>query len=97
MEACDGDEAANRLDGPEGFDVLFTDVQMLGTFDGVDVAVHAPRHCPAIPVLMVSDNATNLEPRLKMLEPAVVFINKPCALDEIVKTVRRLPGKAQHG
>lgn len=37
VEAWDGDQAARLLDGPDTFDLLFTDVQMPGTLDGLDV------------------------------------------------------------
>ena len=41
MEARNGDEAASVFDQVDSFDVLFTDVQMPGKFDGIDVAVYA--------------------------------------------------------
>lgn len=34
VEAWNGDEAVRLLDGPDSFDILFTDVQMPGTLDG---------------------------------------------------------------
>ncbi len=59
VEAWDGDAARGLLDGSDGFDVLFTDVQMPGTFDGIDVAIHARRRHPAIPILVVSGYAAH--------------------------------------
>ena len=50
-------EAAKLLEGPDGFDALFTDVQMPGTLDGLDVALHLRRQHPATPVLIVSGYA----------------------------------------
>lgn len=89
-EAWNGDEAARLLDGPDGFDVLFTDVQMPGTLDGLDLAMHARRRCPGIPVLVVSGYAAQLVARLRVLDPAAIFIGKPYGLDEVVSAVRRL-------
>ena len=90
VEAWDGDEAARLLDGPDGFDVLVTDVRMPGMLDGVDVAVRARRRRPELPVLVVSGYAAQLMSRLGVLQPAAVFIGKPYALSEIVEVLSRL-------
>ena len=89
VEAWNGDEAIRLLDGPNGFDVLLTDVQMPGA-DGVDVAEHARRRYPAIPILVVSGYAADLTKRLDALSPAAVFIHKPYNLEHIVLTLRCL-------
>jgi CheY-like chemotaxis protein len=93
IEAWDGREAARLLDGLDGVDVLFTDVQMPGTLDGIDVAVHARRRHPAIPVLVVSGYTAQLMSRLAVLSPPAVFIHKPYDLEEIVEVLRRLTSK----
>lgn len=90
VEARNGDEATRLLDGYDGFDVLFTDVHMPGTLDGLDLAMHARRRCPGIPVLVVSGYAAQLTTRLGALDPAAVFIGKPYGLNEVVTAVRRL-------
>lgn len=90
VEAWDGDEAARLLDGPGRFDALFTDVQMPGLLDGIDVALHARRRFPVIPVLVVSGYAKHLMPRLAALQPAAIFIGKPYSLPEVVETLNRL-------
>jgi CheY-like chemotaxis protein len=90
VEAWNGDEAARLLDGPGRFDVLFTDVRMPGLLDGVDVAMHARRRCPTIPVLVVSGYAAHLMRRLDVLQPAAVFIGKPYSLAEVVEALNRL-------
>ena len=93
VEAWNGDEAAKILDGPNCFDVLFTDVQMPGILDGIDVAVHARRRDPALPVLVVSGYVGQLTSRLGVLAPPPVFISKPYSLDEIVNVLKRLTGR----
>ena len=89
-EAWDGDEAARLLDTVRGFDVLFTDVRMPGTLDGIDVAVHARRRYPMIPLLVVSGYAVQLAVRLGLLDPAAAFLGKPYQLKEVRETLRRL-------
>ncbi len=90
IEAWDGDEAARLLDGLADFDVLFTDVRMPGTLDGIDVAMHARRRYPAIPVLVVSGYAEQLVSRIGALDPAAVFFSKPYSLEKIAEAVTRL-------
>ncbi len=90
VEAWNGDEAARLLDGPDRFDILFTDVQMPGMLDGLELAMHARRRCPGIPVLVVSGYAAQLVTRLSVLDPSAVLIGKPYSLNEVVVAVRRL-------
>ena len=93
VEARNGDEATKLLDGPDGFDVLFTDVQMPGVLDGVDVAMRLRQLHPAAPVLIASGSAAPLASRLGRLEPAAVFIGKPYRLREIVTALNGMTGK----
>ena len=90
VEAWNGEEAVRLLDGSQRFDVLFTDVRMPGKLDGVDVAVHARRVSPEIPVLVVSGYAAQLTDRLSALKPIVVFLNKPYKVAEIVLVLKCL-------
>jgi CheY-like chemotaxis protein len=93
VEAWNGDEAVSLLDGVNRFDVLFTDVQMPGKLDGIDVALYARNRDPTIPVLVVSGVAAKrVMSRLNVLEPPAVFVDKPYSPQEIVETVRRLGG-----
>ena len=89
-EARDGDEAAGLLDSASDFDVLFTDVRMPGTLDGLDLASHARRLYPGMPLLVVSGYAPQLEARLDALDPAAVFIGKPYSLMEVMAILRHL-------
>ena len=92
-EARDGDEAAKLLDSAACFDVLFTDVQMPGSLDGIGVALHARRRWATIPLLVVSGYAAQLVTRLALLNPAAVFISKPYLLDEVVDALKRVTKK----
>ncbi len=91
VQAENGDEVISLLDQVDSFDVLFTDLQMPGKLDGIDVAVYARNRNPAMPVLVVSGvDAKRVMSRLNVLKPPAVFINKPYSPQEIVETVRRL-------
>ena len=89
-EAWNGEEAARLLDTVGRFDVLFTDVQMPGSLDGIDLALFARRRHPRVPVLIVSGYAAQLVPRLGALQPAAAFISKPYTLKGIVDALRQL-------
>ena len=93
-EAQNGDEAVELLNGSRTFDVLFTDVRMPGTLDGVDVAIHARSRYPTIPVLVVSGYAAHLVARLGVLNPAAHFMSKPYSLVEVVNKLNQLVGPA---
>ena len=90
VEARDGDEARALLNDPGNFDVLFTDVRMPGTLDGIDVVLHARRGHPSLPVLVVSGYAANIMRRLSGLQPPAMFIGKPYSLAEVLSVLRRL-------
>ena len=92
FEARDGDEARTLLNDPDNFDVLFTDVRMPGTLDGIDLALHVRSQHPSLPVLVVSGYVANIMRRLSGLQPAAVFIRKPYSLVEVANVLRRLTG-----
>ena len=89
-EAWNGDEAVRLLDTTDPFDVLFTDVQMPGTLDGIDLAIRARYRYAMIPLLVVSGYAAQLMTRLSVLKPPAVFIGKPYDLKGIVDALRRM-------
>ena len=90
VEAFNGDEAVKLLDGSDRFDVLFTDVRMPGSHDGVEVALHARRRYPAIPIVVTSGYAADLVARLSVLDPSAVLIGKPYGMGTVVETLNRL-------
>ena len=95
VEARNGDEAARLLDGLDGFDVLFTDMRMPGTLDGVDVAMLIRQRHPSFPVLIASGGAAHLASRLSRLTPPALFINKPYQLREVVMALSGMTGEPQ--
>ncbi len=89
VEARDGTEAVGLLDGPDGFDLLLTDVQMPGPIDGIQVATHARRRHPGIPVVVVSSLPLHAV-RLDRLEPRKTFVGKPYRSQALVTTLRHM-------
>jgi two-component system, response regulator PdtaR len=85
-----GDDAAIQLADVDDFDLLFTDVQMPGERDGIDVAVRARQLYPEIAVIVASGYAPNLVERLDVLDPPAVFFRKPYRSKEILEVIRQL-------
>jgi two-component system, response regulator PdtaR len=72
-------------------DVLFTDVQMPGAMDGLQLAHHVHHRWPAIGVLVASGRAT---PALAALPPGSRFLAKPYRLGQVVAQVQELAAAA---
>jgi CheY-like chemotaxis protein len=96
IEAADGAQAVRLIDGPDGFDLLLTDVQMPGPIDGIQVAIHARKRHPKIPVVVVSAQPINAR-RLDGLGPRKIFVSKPYELQALVATLWSMlkPGDAE--
>lgn len=81
VEASSGDEAIAILKAGAFFDLVFTDVRMPGSVDGMALLDFVKRTQPAVPVFVTSGH---LEPRLAYSRGADRFISKPCDLDQMV-------------
>jgi len=90
-EAESGDEATRLIDGPDGFDVLVTDIQMPGAIDGVALARHAREVDPGIPVVYMSGQPDSLRDALP-LGPRDAFVGKPYGPSEILTLLTRMLG-----
>lgn len=85
VEAGTGDEALERLEAHPEVDVLFTDVRMPGSLDGVQLAriVHDRR--PDVRLVVASAHARL---RAEDLPDNGRFVPKPYRADEIVEIIR---------
>ena len=82
-----GDRAAVLLE-TEQFDLLLTDVRMPGIKDGIDLAAHAWRRDPELPVVIVSGFAEGLASRLQQMRGNTKFIQKPFRIEELMHAIR---------
>jgi CheY-like chemotaxis protein len=87
IEARSGADAVGYLASGARVDLVFSDIQMPGEINGVQLARHVHANYPAIPVLLTSGtehpSPLNAEPR---------FIPKPFDLNHVVTTVEQLLG-----
>ncbi|MEX1252298.1 MAG: response regulator [Hyphomonas sp.] len=57
LEASDADEAIRILEARSGIDIVFTDVQMPGTMDGIKLSHDIRERWPPLRLLVASANA----------------------------------------
>ena len=85
IEAFNGDEAIALLTAGVVFDLVFTDVRMPGSADGMALLGFIQRTRPDLPVLITSGH---LEPELAVAGGARRFLAKPCDPDFVVAAIR---------
>ena len=89
IEAFNGDEAIDILATGAAIDLVFTDVRMPGSADGMDLLAFVQSTRPDLPVLMTSGH---LEPELAYAGGAQRFLSKPCDPDFVVAAIRKAVG-----
>ena len=56
LQACDADEAIRILEYRTDIDLVFTDVQMPGTMDGIKLSHHIRERWPPVKLIVASGN-----------------------------------------
>lgn len=84
IEAFNGDEAVNILNAGIRFDLVFTDVRMPGSLDGLGLLGWLRQRFPAIPIVLTSGH---LEPRLAIAAGAANFLPKPYQIARVVDLI----------
>lgn len=88
LEACYADEAIEALEqNCHRVSVVFTDVNMPGSMDGIALAHHTRRHWPHIALLVTSGRPRSVEAGLPH---GSRFLAKPYDLEHAVLHVRHL-------
>ena len=85
LEAGDAREALKLLETEPGISLIFTDINMPGDMDGLDLAEEVARRWPDIEIIVTSGGV--------QLDPADVpdsgkFLSKPYGMDELVRLVK---------
>ncbi|MCP1469322.1 CheY-like chemotaxis protein [Sphingobium sp. OAS761] len=87
LEAADADEALLILDGLIAVDLLFSDIDMPGSMNGLDLACVVHERWPRVRLVLTSGHHRLPEGQL----PAQgKFLPKPWAQDVLVRQVREL-------
>jgi len=84
IEAADADEAMEVFEARSDVALLFTDVNMRGPFDGIELARWIRGHRPELPVIVTSGSATPAEVQVPC---GGRFLAKPYAPEALPRIV----------
>lgn len=87
LEARDADQAIRILEARDDIDLVFTDVQMPGTMDGIKLSHYIRVRWPPVKLLVASGMAILEE---SSLPTGSMFASKPYSDHEIVDMMARL-------
>ena len=90
VEAANAAEALQHLEGETEVMVLFTDVNMPGTPDGLGLAKLVSSRWPHVKILVASGN---VKPQAGELPESGLFLSKPYRADDLLAIVRSLTGE----
>jgi CheY-like chemotaxis protein len=91
VEAANADEAIRILEAQPNIHVVFTDVQMPGTMDGLKLARFVKDRWPPIKIVATSGRVKISE---EDLPEGSIFVPKPYSPAQIVETLRELIDRA---
>lgn len=87
IEAHDADEAIRILESRSDIDLVFTDVQMPGTMDGIKLSHYIRKRWPPVKLILASGNAILEE---SMLPEGTGFFAKPYIDNAITGAMARM-------
>jgi DNA-binding NtrC family response regulator len=87
IEAVNSDEALESLEADSGVHLLFTDVNLPGTIDGLALARQVHERWPQIGIIVVSGQAM---PKPDELPAVCRFYRKPYDADAVIRHAREL-------
>jgi CheY-like chemotaxis protein len=87
MEAADADTALALLEGGATVDLIFTDLSMPGSMDGLEFAAAIRMRFPDLPVILTTGHVGVLSGR--RLPDGVRFVGKPHSRTGIAAAVRQ--------
>ena len=80
IEAVDADDAISVLEGPAAISVVFTDIQMPGSMDGLRLIAVVRDRWPPVALLITSGQVS---PPAKDLPAGARFLSKPYFPDQL--------------
>src|ERR1700677_5089998 len=90
-EAANADKAIRMFEEHAEIGLVFTDINMPGSMDGLKLAHYARGHWPPVKIIVTSGQ---LRVRDKDLPAGAVFIGKPYDSDQITHKVREMLAEA---
>jgi len=87
LEAADAREALNAVEARDDIGVMFTDIDMPGGMNGLELARHVHSRRPRMHLILTS-GACRIDPR--DIPDAGAFLRKPYSTATVTSTIRRL-------
>jgi DNA-binding NtrC family response regulator len=87
VEAANADEALSILGSRPDIDVVFTDVNMPGSMDGLELSRLVSERWPALGIIITSGM---IRLARSALATNTLFFEKPYDLDKVVSSIRKL-------
>jgi CheY-like chemotaxis protein len=91
VEAVNADQAVAILESRSDIALLFTDIQMPGSMDGLELAHTVRARWPSIKIIVVSGQ---LNPLSIDLPPCSRFFGKPLEAGQMIAQMRSMIGQA---
>ena len=91
IQAIDADQALSILEARSDISLLFTDIQMPGSMDGLKLAHAVRTRWPMIKIILVSGQ---LNPSSIDLPPCSRFFGKPLQAWQVIAQMRSMIGHA---
>lgn len=92
IEAANADEAMDIIQSEVQLDLVFSDVAMPGSIDGLELLKAAKTLYPSLPVLVTSGHC---DPTLALSCGAAQFVPKPYDMADVVKLVAHTLGSSE--
>jgi CheY-like chemotaxis protein len=89
VEAATADEAMNVFEALPEIDVVFTDIEMPGRMDGLELARRVRRLRPGVRLLLTSGA---VRPTETEIPDRGAFLDKPYSSQMVARAIRRLLG-----
>jgi two-component sensor histidine kinase/CheY-like chemotaxis protein len=90
IEAANADEALAILESRSDVDLLFTDIQMPGSMDGLKLAYAVHERWPSIKIILVSGKLTPTESERPTDSR---FFGKPLAVNQMIAEIQQMIGQ----
>jgi CheY-like chemotaxis protein len=95
LEAGDAAEATLIIGAGEPIELVFTDINMPGQFDGNELAIWLQQKFPDVKIVLTSGVQHNTQ-RVANLKP-ITFIAKPYEYDELLQLLAQMLKLSAHG
>jgi CheY-like chemotaxis protein len=87
IEAEDADQALAMLDHRDDIDILFSDIKMPGTLDGLALAAMVRERWPSMPIILTSGHLYASDIKMPLSVP---FLQKPYRAGTLLAEIARM-------